>query len=234
VQFLAGRDRTQEEFFHTFNTLHGDGRQIVLISDKIPQEIAGLEERLRNRFEWGLIADLQPPDLETRVAIVQRKAELESIPIGHDVAWLLAERIPSNVRELEGALTRLGAQASLEHRVIGLEYAREVLRNHHRPTEAPSFEQICQVVCERFSLAESELHSRRRSRHVALPRQIAMYLCRRLLGASYPRIGELFGRDHSTVIHGVTAIERLLKSDDGLRATVENLEHTLVNGMLHK
>jgi chromosomal replication initiator protein len=234
VQFLAGRDRTQEEFFHTFNTLHGDGRQIVLTSDKIPQEIAGLEERLRNRFEWGLIADIQPPDLETRVAIVQRKAELESIPIGHEVALLLAERIPSNVRELEGALTRLGAQASLEHRVISLEYARHVLRNHRRPSDAPSFEQIRGVVCERFSLPESDLCSRRRSRHVVLPRQVAMYLCRRLLAASYPRIGELFGRDHSTVMHGVATIERLLKGDEGLRATVETLERTLVDGMLLK
>jgi chromosomal replication initiator protein len=166
---------------------------------------------------------------------VQHKAELESIHLSHEVALLLAERIPSNVRELEGALTRLGAQASLEHRVISLDFARDVLRNHQQHQSGIlAFEQICSVVCERFSLAESELISRRRSRHVVLPRQVAMYLSRRLLKASYPRIGELFGRDHSTVIHGVTAVERLIKGDDGLRATVDNLERTLLDGMLHK
>jgi chromosomal replication initiator protein len=204
----------------------------VLTSDKPPQEIPGLEERLRNRFEWGLSADIQAPDLETRVAIVLRKAEIESIPIDQEVAIFLAESMPSNVRELEGALTRVGAQASLEHRPLTLAYAREILRTHQRPGGTPTYDQICEAVCERFSLTVSELQSRRRSRHVAVPRQIAMYLCRRLLRSSYPRIGELFGRDHSTVIHGVTTIERQLKRDDGLRATVENLERTLIRGLV--
>ena len=228
VQSLSGRERTQEEFFHTFNTLHAQHAQIVLTSDKVPKDISGLEERLRSRFEWGLIADLQPPDLETRVAILERKAELEGISISHEVALFLADQVASNVRELEGALTRLGAHASLHRHEITLEYAREALQSL-RPARQSlvTYDAIVGAVCERFGLRPADLASRRRSRHVALPRQVAMYLCRRMLNASFPHLGELFQRDHSTVIHGVTTIEHRVKDDPSFLLTVEQLEDSI-------
>jgi len=229
VQALTGRERTQDEFFHTFNTLHAQRAQIVLTSDKVPKDISGLEERLRSRFEWGLIADLQAPDLETRVAILERKAELEGIPISHEVALFLADQVASNVRELEGALTRLGAHASLHRHEITLEYAREAMQSL-RPAKQSAlvtYDAIVGAVCERFGLRPSDLASRRRSRHVALPRQVAMYLCRRLLNASFPHLGELFQRDHSTVIHGVTTIEQRVKDDQSFLLTVEQLEDAI-------
>ena len=228
VQLLAGRERTQEEFFHTFNTLHELRRQIVLTSDKVPKDIPDLEERLRNRFEWGLIADIQPPDVETRVAILEKKADLEGIPLDHEVALFIVGHIASNVRELEGLLTRLGAHASLHHRPITIDLAREVLQAASPGRGRPvSFNDVFGVVCDHFSLRPDDLHSKRRSKNVAMPRQLAMYLCRRLLGASFPQVGQAFHRDHSTVIHAVTATERRLKDDAALRATVERLERTL-------
>jgi chromosomal replication initiator protein len=229
IQALTGRERTQDEFFHTFNTLHAQRAQIVLTSDKVPKDISGLEERLRSRFEWGLIADLQPPDLETRVAILERKAELEGIVISHEVALFLADQVASNVRELEGALTRLGAHASLHRHEITLEYAREVMQTLRpvRQSSLVTYDAIVGAVCERFGLRPSDLASRRRSRHVALPRQVAMYLCRRLLNASFPHLGELFQRDHSTVIHGVTTIEHRVKDDPSFLLTVEQIEDTI-------
>jgi chromosomal replication initiator protein len=229
IQALAGRERTQDEFFHTFNTLHAQHAQIVLTSDKIPKDIPGLEERLRSRFEWGLIADLQPPDLETRVAIVEKKAELEGIPITHEVGLFLADQVASNVRELEGALTRLGAHASLHRYEITVDAAREVLATLRpsRQSLRVTYDGIVTVVCERFGLRPIDLASRRRSRHIALPRHVAMYLCRRLLNASFPRLGELFQRDHSTVIHGVTSVERRLKRDPSFLLTVEQLEDAI-------
>jgi chromosomal replication initiator protein len=229
VHALAGRERTQEEFFHTFNTLHTQRAQIVLTSDKVPKDIPGLEERLRSRFEWGLIADLQPPDLETRVAIVEKKAELEGIPLTHEVALFLADQVASNVRELEGALTRLGAHASLHRYEITVDTAREVLASLRPTRHSPrvTYDGILAVVCERFGLRPSDLASRRRSRHIALPRHVAMYLCRRLLNTSFPRLGELFQRDHSTVIHGVTSIERRVKDDPSFLLTVEQLEDAI-------
>lgn len=228
VQSLSGRERTQEEFFHTFNTLHAQHAQIVLSSDKVPKDISGLEERLRSRFEWGLIADLQPPDLETRVAILERKAEIEGISISHEVALFLADQVASNVRELEGALTRLGAHASLHRHEITLEYAREAMQSL-RPARQSlvTYDAIVGAVCERFGLRPADLASRRRSRHVALPRQVAMYLCRRMLNASFPHLGELFQRDHSTVIHGVTTIEHRVKDDPSFLLTVEQLEDSI-------
>ena len=228
VQSLSGRERTQEEFFHTFNTLHAQHAQIVLTSDKVPKDISGLEERLRSRFEWGLIADLQPPDLETRVAILERKAEIEGISISHEVALFLADQVASNVRELEGALTRLGAHASLHRHEITLEYAREAMQSL-RPARQSlvTYDAIVGAVCERFGLRPTDLASRRRSRHVALPRQVAMYLCRRMLNASFPHLGELFQRDHSTVIHGVTTIEHRVKDDPSFLLTVEQLEDSI-------
>jgi chromosomal replication initiator protein len=228
VQLLAGRERTQEEFFHTFNALYEQRKQIILTSDQVPKDIPELEERLRNRFEWGLIADIQPPDIETRVAILERKAELESILLPTPVALFLAEHIASNVRELEGVLTRLGAHASLSGQPISVDYARDVIRSSVRPLRAQvTFDTIVSAVCERFALRPVDLRSRRRSKHVAQPRQVAMYLCRQLLNASLPHIGELFGRDHTTVLHAVTTTARRLKDDVGLQATVSAIEHEL-------
>src|SRR5881628_1715134 len=187
VQLLAGRERTQEEFFHTFNTLYDHRRQIVLTSDKVPKDIPDLEERLRNRFEWGLIADIQPPDVETRIAIIEKKAELERIPIPHDVALFLGTEFAANVRELEGSLTRLGAHASLAHRPITVEFAREVLQAVLKPqTPKVSFDEIVTAVCSRFSVRPIDLRSKRRSKNVSVPRQLAMYLCRRILSLSFP------------------------------------------------
>jgi chromosomal replication initiator protein len=228
VQLLAGRERTQEEFFHTFNCLYDHHRQIVLTSDKVPKDISGLEERLRNRFEWGLIADIQPPDVETCVAIVLKKAEAEGIVLPHEVALFLGSQFSSNIRELEGSLTRLGAHASLAHRAITLDFARETLRGVLRP-EQPNitFDEIAETVCAHFSLRTADLRSKRRSRNIAMPRQIAMYLCRRLMNLSFPHIGELFGRDHSTVIHATMVTERRLKEDAAFQATVERIERTI-------
>jgi chromosomal replication initiator protein len=228
VQSLAGRERTQEEFFHTFNTLYDHRRQIVLTSDKVPKEIPDLEERLRNRFEWGLIADIQAPDVETRVAILEKKAELEGIPLSHDVALFLAGQVASNVRELEGLLTRLGAKASFVRRELSVDFAREVLQSEPRAAQ-PTFtcEEVMKAVCEHFSLRPQDLRSKRRTRNVALPRQLAMYLCRKLVGASYPQLGELFGRDHSTVMHAVDVTERRIKEDPSFQATVEQIERSI-------
>jgi len=228
VQLLAGRERTQEEFFHTFNALYEQRKQIVLTSDQVPKDIPELEERLQNRFEWGLIADIQAPDLETRTAILERKAELESIPLPHDVALFLAEHVATNVRELEGILTRLGAHASLSGQAITVDYARDLLRTSVRPLRPQvTFDAIVASVCERFALRPGDLRSRRRSKHVAQPRQVAMYLCRRLLAASLPHIGELFGRDHTTVLHAVSTTERRLKDDVALQAVVTSIEQDL-------
>jgi chromosomal replication initiator protein len=230
VQFLAGRERTQEEFFHTFNSLYESHHQIVLTSDKFPKEIPDLEERLRNRFEWGLIADIQPPDVETRVAILEKKAELETIDLPQEVAIFLATHIDSNVRELEGSLTRLGAFASLNKCPITVEFAREVLQNalRDRDHRVVTIDTIQRAVCEFFHIRPNDLRSKRRTRTVVLPRQLAMYLCRRYTDASFPVIGDRFGgRDHSTVIHAAQTIERKLRENADFRATVERLEKLL-------
>jgi len=228
VQLLAGRERTQEEFFHTFNTLYDHRRQIVLTSDKVPKDIPELEERLRNRFEWGLIADIQPPDVETRVAIIEKKAEMEGIPISNEVALFLGTELGSNVRELEGSLTRLGAYASINRCPITVEFAREVLQTVLKPQRPTvSYDDIANAVCNHFSLRPADLRSKRRSKNVVVPRQLAMFLCRRLMNASFPHIGELFGRDHSTVIHANSVTERRIKNDPAFQATVEQLERTL-------
>jgi len=230
VQFLAGRERTQEEFFHTFNSLYDAHHQIVLTSDKFPKEIPDLEERLRSRFEWGLIADIQPPDIETRVAILEKKAEFEGIEIPQEVALYLATNIDSNVRELEGSLTRLGAFASLNKCPITVDFAREVLQNvlRDRADRVVTIESIQKVVCEFFRIRPTDLRSKRRTRTIAVPRQVAMYLCRRHTNASFPVIGDRFGgRDHSTVIHAVQVIERKVREDPTFQASVERLERLL-------
>jgi chromosomal replication initiator protein len=229
VQFLGGRERTQEEFFHTFNSLYETRRQIILTSDTFPKDIAGLPERLRNRFEWGLIADIQPPDIETRIAILGKKAEVEGIALSHDVAAFLATHIDSNVRELEGSLLRLGAYASLKKVPVTLDLAREVLHNFlRRKTDTISVEVIRDAICDQFSVRPADLSSKRRTRDVAVPRQVAMYLCRKLLQASFPTIGTMFGgRDHSTVIHAIAVTERRMKEDPGFQATVERVERAI-------
>ena len=232
VQFLAGRERTQEEFFHTFNSLYEGHRQIVLTSDKFPKEIPDLEERLRNRFEWGLIADIQPPDMETRVAILEKKAESERIELPHDVALFMASTIDSNVRELEGSLTRLGAFASLNKCDITVDFARQVLQNLLREKSATiTIESIQKAICDYFRIKPADLRSKRRSRVIAVPRQVAMYLCRRYTQASFPTIGDRFGgRDHSTVIHATHVVDQRMKDDPTFRATIERLERLLETG----
>ncbi len=230
VQFLAGRERTQEEFFHTFNSLYEARKQIVLTSDKFPKEIPHLEERLRNRFESGLIADIQPPDIETRLAILEKKAESDDLALPSDVAMFLAETFESNVRELEGSLTRLCAYASLNGNTITLDLARRVLKSFldNRTARGISIESIQNTVSDFFHIQRSDLLSKSRTRHLTHPRQIAMYLCRHHTQASFPVIGDRFGgRDHTTVIHAIHVIERRLRHDAVLRDTIEKLASKL-------
>ncbi len=228
VQFLAGRDRTQEEFFHTFNALHSDRHQIVLTSDKVPREIPELEERLRNRFESGLIADIAPPDLETRVAIVQKKAAHENLRLSQEVALYIAQSVQSNVRELEGCLTRLAALASLNKSAITLDFARQALHDLIRNHEAkPDVEAIQRAVADFFHIRLADLKSKKRTQHIAFCRQVAMYLCRKLTSSSFPNIGEHFGRDHSTVIHAFNLVERRVTSDSAFRLSIEKIQREL-------
>jgi chromosomal replication initiator protein len=229
VQFIAGKERTQEEFFHTFNSLYESHKQIVITSDKFPKEIPGIEDRLRNRFEWGLIADIQPPDMETRVAILQKKAEVEAVQLPHDVAIFLASNIDSNVRELEGSLTRLGAFASLTKATITIDLAKDVLRNTLNGAKREiTVENIQKTICDYFNLKIGDLKAKRRTQNIALPRQVAMYLCRKHTETSFPAIGDKFGgRDHSTVIHASRTIERKIKEDPHMQTTIEKLERNL-------
>jgi chromosomal replication initiator protein len=229
IQFLSGRERTQEEFFHTFNSLHDSHKQIVLTSDKVPNEIDGLEERLRNRFEWGLIADIQPPDLETRVAILQKKAQLKKIPLPHEVALFIATHVTANVRELEGGLTKLGALASLTQSAITIDLAHQVLQNLMRGREKEvSLEAVQKAVCKYFGIRVADLTSKKRTQVVAFPRQVAMFLCRKLAGASYPMIGVRFGgKDHTTALYACAAIEKRLKKDEELRSIIDRIERSI-------
>jgi len=228
VQFIAGKERTQEEFFHTFNSLYESHRQIVITSDKFPKEIPGIEDRLRNRFEWGLIADIQSPDMETRVAILLKKAEIERVNLPHDVAIFLASNIDSNVRELEGSLTRLGAFSSLNKTPITIDFAKEVLSHNLRGAEPEvTVESIQKTICEYFNVKLGDLKAPRRTQNIALPRQMAMYLCRKHTESSFPAIAAKFGRDHSTVIHASKVIEKKIKEDPIMLSTIEKLERNL-------
>jgi chromosomal replication initiator protein len=228
VQFLAGRERTQEEFFHTFNSLHNDRHQIVLTSDKVPRDIPGLEDRLRNRFESGLIADIAPPDLETRVAIIQKKAALEHLPLPADVALYIAQNVSANVRELEGCLTRLAALASMGKSSITTEFARQALRDLIRTHDLkPDIEMIQKTVSDFFHIRLADLKSKKRTQHIAFCRQVAMYLCRKMTDSSFPAIGEAFGRDHSTVIHAHNLIARRIANDSAFRFSIEKIEREL-------
>ncbi len=229
VQFIAGKERTQEEFFHTFNSLYESHKQIITTSDKFPKEIPDLEDRLRNRFEWGLIADIQPPDMETRVAILQKKAEAEGVMLPHEVAIFLASHIDSNVRELEGSLTRLGAFASLTKTPITIDLAKEVLQNTLKGAHKEvTIENIQKTICDYFNITMGDLKAKRRTKNIALPRQVAMYLCRKYTSTSFPAIGYKFGgKDHSTVIHASKTIEKKMKEDPYMQATIEKLEKNL-------
>jgi len=226
IQFLAGKERTQEEFFHTFNTLYEARKQIVLSSDRFPKEMPSMEERLRSRFEWGLIADLQQPDVETRIAILRKKSEEEGIPIGEDVIQLLAANLKSNIRELEGALIRLGAYGSLTGRIINVDMAKNVLRDLLGNTrKVITLEDVQEAVATRFHLKVSELKSKRRTKTLVHPRQIAMFLSRELTDASYPEIGRDFGgKDHTTIIHACKQIDKALANDTTLRSTLDSLK----------
>ncbi len=228
VQFLAGRERTQEEFFHTFNALHSDKHQIVLTSDKVPREIPGLEERLRNRFESGLIADVAPPDLETRVAIVQKKAAHDNMSLPSDVSLYIAQNVSSNVRELEGCLTRLAALASMDRAPVTVEFTRQALHDLIRVQDhRPGIEGIQKTVADFFHIRLTDLKSKKRTQHIAFCRQVAMYLCRKLTDNSFPVIGEHFGRDHSTVIHAYNLIARRVGNDSAFRMSIEKIEREL-------
>jgi len=225
IQFMAGKERTQEEFFHTFNTLYEAEKQIVLTSDRQPKEIPDIEERLRSRFEAGLIADIQPPDLETRIAILKKKADLQHIRLPDAVAEYLATILKNNIRELEGGLMRLGAIASLTNTDITVDLAKSEMKHLANLREKVITNELIQkIVAESFGVKPSDLKSKRRTRTVVLPRQVAMYLCRQLAGSSLPDIGNFFGgKDHSTVIHSCKVIEEKREKDPELKARIEML-----------
>ena len=226
IQFIAGKERTQEEFFHTFNDLHEANKQIILSSDRPPKEIPTLEDRLRSRFEWGLIADIQPPDFETRIAILKKKADVENLNIPNEVMVYIATKIKSNIRELEGALIRIVAFSSLTNKEIGIDLASEALKDiiSSRNSKQVTIELIQDIVSSYFNLKVEDFKSSRRTRNITFPRQIAMYLCRKLTDMSLPKIGEEFGgRDHTTVIHACEKISKGLKEDENLQDNIAEL-----------
>src|SRR3989441_708382 len=225
IQFISGKERTQEEFFHTFNDLYEARKQIVVSSDSAPKEIPELEERLRSRFEWGLIADIQPPDFETRVAILKKKAETERVLLPDDVAYLIASRIKANIREIEGSLTRMIAFCSLSGRDMSVELAQEVLSDLWGEEEKIiTIEHIQRKVAEVFGIKLSDMRAQNRTKSVAFPRQIAMYLSRQLTHASLSDVGRAFGgKDHTTVLHAVTKLQTLLQEDPKLKQTIDTL-----------
>jgi chromosomal replication initiator protein len=226
IQFISGKERTQAEFFHTFNSLYEARKQIVVTSDKFPKDIPNFEERLRSRFEWGLIADIQPPDVETKVAILRKKAELESIPLSNEVAFFLASHIDSNIRVLEGSLIRIGAFASLTKTPIDIQTAKEVLKNIIKPKEELiSIDLIQKVVSAHFNIKLSDLKAKRKYKGYVLPRQVGMYLSRKMTDASLLEIGEKFGgKDHSTVLHSIKKVEEKLSNDPSFKETIETLQ----------
>jgi len=230
IQFLVGKERTQEEFFHTFNALYEGHKQIVLSSDRFPKDMPDIEERLRSRFEWGLIADLQPPDVETRIAILRKKSEDEGVKLPEDVIQFLSTTMKSNVRELEGSLVRLGAYASLTGQVITLDLAKNVLRDLiGDKKKIVAMDDIQEAVCAQFHVKMTELKSRRRSKTLVHPRQIAMYLCRELTDASYPEIGRQFGgKDHTTIIHACRQVAKAKETDTVLQTTIETLKEQIL------
>ncbi|MGG7079531.1 chromosomal replication initiator protein DnaA [Clostridium sardiniense] len=233
IQFIAGKERTQEEFFHTFNALHDANKQIILSSDRPPKEIPTLEDRLRSRFEWGLIADIQVPDFETRMAILKKKADVEKLNVANEVMVYIATKIKSNIRELEGALIRIVAYSSLTNREITVDLASEALKDiiSKKQGKHITIEIIQDVVASYFNLRVEDLKSQRRTRNVSYPRQMAMYLSRKLTDMSLPKIGEEFGgRDHTTVIHAYEKISDNLNRDESLQHTIDDLTKKLTQG----
>ena len=226
IQFIAGKERTQEEFFHTFNALYEANKQIIISSDRPPKEIPTLEDRLRSRFEWGLIADIQAPDFETRMAILKKKADVEKLNIPNEVMVYIATKIKSNIRELEGALIRIVAFSSLTNKEISVDLASEALKDiiSSKQTRQVTIDIIQEVVANYYNLKIEDLKSARRTRNIAFPRQIAMYLSRKLTDMSLPKIGEEFGgRDHPTVIHAYEKISNNLKKDESLQNAIKEL-----------
>jgi len=232
IQFLAGKEQTQEEFFHTFNALHEANKQIIISSDRPPKEIPTLEDRLRSRFEWGLITDVQPPDLETRIAILRKKAKAENLDIPNEVMIYIANQINTNIRELEGALIRVVAYSSLINKDMSADLAAEALRDII-PSAKPriiSINDVQKAVAEHFNLKMEDFKAKKRTKSVAYPRQIAMYLVRELTDYSLPKIGEEFGgRDHSTVIHAYEKISTQIKTDSELDKTIKKLKENIQN-----
>jgi chromosomal replication initiator protein len=229
IHFLAGKESTQEEFFHTFNTLHNNHKQIIISSDRPPKEISNLEERLSSRFAWGLITDIQPPDFETRVAILRKKVEKEPVLVPEEVITFIAEQIKTNIRELEGALIRVLAYSLLEEHPITLDMTKIVLRDMVKETvKIISIEMIQKTVADFFNITCADIKAKKRTRNILKPRQVAMYLSRRLTNLSLPEIGNSFGgKDHTTVLHSLRKIEENLKEDPQLKNEVEKLFTTL-------
>jgi len=225
IQFIAGKERTQEEFFHTFNDLYDSSKQLVISSDSLPREIPTLEERLRSRFEWGLIADIQPPDLETKAAILRKKAQAEGVRLPDEVSLFIAKHAKSNIRELEGSLVRLVAHASFTNREVSLELAQEVLKDlTAEQLRIPTIPSIQKAVAEFYGVRVEDLRSRGRNKSIVLPRQVAMYLCREIVKASLPDIGEGFGgKDHTTVIHSCQKVKRKIAGEDTFRKQIHDL-----------
>jgi len=230
IQFIAGKGKTEEEFFHTFNTLHDSGKQIVVTSDKFPKDIPNLEGRLRSRFEWGLIADIQLPEIETRIAIVEKKAQENHIKLPTSVAHYIASHAESNIRELEGLLIRIAAYSSLQERNIDIELAREVLKKIIKQVENEDItaEDILKAVSAKTGIKISDIRSQKKNKNIVLSRQIAMYLTRKMTSLSFPDIGDkIGGRDHSTVIYATNKIKQTTESDPSLKNIIEDIEDTL-------
>jgi chromosomal replication initiator protein len=232
IQFLAGKDRTQEEFFHTFNTLHDSGKQIVVTSDKFPKDIPNLEGRLRSRFEWGLIADIQPPEIETKIAIIEKKMQESKMELSQTVAHYIASQVESNIRELEGFLVRISAYSSLTNRKIDLDLVREVLKKliKHNNKEEVSVEEIIKVVAGKMNIKIADIKAHNKNKNLVLARKISMYLSRKLTNYSYPDIGQkIGGRDHSTVIYANNKIINAIESDSNLKKTVQDIEDSVIH-----
>ncbi len=230
IQFIADKERTQEEFFHTFNSLYESSKQIIISSDRPPKEIPTLEDRLRSRFEWGLICDIQPPDFETRIAILKKKATLENISTPDEVLVFIAKRIESNIRELEGAFIKVAAYSSLTNKEINMDLAKEALKDFFSNAKPKliTVDAIKRVISEYYSIKLEDFKSRKRTRAVAFPRQVAMYLTRELTDLSLPKIGDEFGgRDHSTVLHAYDKITTELKTDESLKMAIEEIHREL-------
>ena len=233
IQFVAGKESTQEEFFHTFNALYEANRQLIISSDRPPKDIPTLEERLRSRFEWGLTADIQPPDLETRIAILRKKAIDDDLVISHEVLSYIASHVQSNIRELEGALVRVTAHCNLHNVALDLETVADALKDILRaPANKPvTIDGIMVVVADHYGIKIADMKSKRRTRNITFPRQVAMYLARELTDSSLPEIGDIFGgRDHTTVIHAVDKIEGELKLDPSLQNTINELINVIQRG----